>query len=703
MPRSLISTALLGLLTGLSFGQTVTSSATAPANDIITSSPVGGIDTALFDEDSNPNHSRGQLFTLPEGESYQINSITLRKSNAQTYLNDTLTMLLFEGTADQWTSGTGHDFDIDGSDYLVDTTVTLLHTEAFTLSETYNNNDFVTFEFATPIIITEGTDFGFFMTYDQGEGTENRFRHRENGSGGGRLSITETAHGSTAEGSRRIHFYVGGSIIDTGISNSSIAASEELIVAGNSVDVSVTFDTTADTASLSTPAGPVDLFTIDATDDTPGDGVVVISDSPTDSFLYEITVTKAGEEDESTSVQVLVANPENEAPDNAFSTALKADAPLFYYRFEEDSTAGFLYDSSGNGHHTSDFTDTLTLGDGPGGMQNAALFNQSSILIPAASNMGASFTATMVVNSAVLATAGNQNYISMTDGELIGRSLFYSGNGQLRTFISGAQTNSPGSTVLHDDTSCLFHFVFDTDPDDNPATVEQEVRYYVNGELQGGSFTLPNSVDQNIGNWVIGAHKGRTFNFVQGWMDETAIYATAMTDAQIAAHATAFFAAADPLLGFATDLDSADWGNPVTLTWKISDQATAVTINGIAQTFDGGGLYTTVVNPTADTTYSLEVTGPGGPFIKTVDVTVVGGPPAAPQITSISTDGANPPNITLEITGEPNTTYLIKASTDLNDGFIFEMADDALTDDSGQLSITFPTVSQTRFFRVETP
>ncbi|MEN8870759.1 MAG: LamG-like jellyroll fold domain-containing protein [Akkermansiaceae bacterium] len=701
-------TVFLGLFSHLASAQSVLIATTAPENNIVDSSPIGVIDTALFDEDANANHSRGQLFTLPDEDQIELSAITLRKSTAQSYANDTLTMRIFQGTQDQWDSGTGHETAVDGDDYLVDTTVTLLHTETFTLNSAINNNDFVTFEFASPIVINGGTDFGFFMTYDQVNGTENRFRHRENGTGGGRLSITSSNHGTTADTSRRIHYYIQGTIIDSGIQNPTITTSATLIEAGGSVDVNVTFDRNADTATLSTSSGLVDLFAVDATDDVPGNGMVLVTDNPTSTISYDVLLTKEGEEDERVSAEVLVVDPSTEAPDNLFSSAIKVDAPLFYYRFEERADSNFLFDSSGNGHHSTEFSDSLTLGGGTGGMQNAAQFANSSILVPATSNMGASFTATAVVNSNVFEAGVLQGIFSMLDANFVGRSIVYTTtNERFGTFIDGVANLSSTEVTPSNDTSCLIHFVFNADPDDDPATTDSAVSFYLNGELAGGA-TLPlaNAVAENNGQWVIGSHKNRTSQYFQGFIDEAAIFESALSGEQITAHATAFFAAADPLLGFVSDITMIDFDDPlsptsVNFSWKISDTATAVTINGIAQVIDGGGIYTSTFNPKSDQTYTIEVTGPNGPFTQSIDITVVGVPPGPPSIASISADRASPPNITLVILGTPNTTYIVKASADLNDDFPTEMVDEVATDESGVATVTFPTLTAFPFFRVE--
>lgn len=200
---------------------TITTSATAPTTDIISSSATGSTDTSLFDEGADPNHARGQLFALPDGSgtSYEVSSITVKKSTDQSFVNDTLTLRIFEGNQGQWDAGTGHDTPTDGSDYYVDTTVTPLYAESYILNGTLTDNDYITFELATPITVNEDSDFGFFMTYDQGSGTEDRFQHREHTSGAGRLSIATGNHSTS--GTRKVVYYVEGT--PTGVPSSVLA------------------------------------------------------------------------------------------------------------------------------------------------------------------------------------------------------------------------------------------------------------------------------------------------------------------------------------------------------------------------------------------------------------------------------------------------------------------------------------------------
>ena len=204
----------------------VTVSSTAPVDDILSSNNSGGTWTNLFDEDRSEDHARGQLFSLPDGVAggYEITAITVNKNGNQTFSNDTLTMRLFEGTQMQWDSGSGHDTSTDGSNYYVGTTVSPIHTEAFTLNGTINNGQYVTFQFTTPVIVNEDSNFGFLMTYDEstdGEGgtSPDFFKYNE-GSTGGRISITTSDHRVS---SRHIRYLVSGHPIDADTDNDGLS------------------------------------------------------------------------------------------------------------------------------------------------------------------------------------------------------------------------------------------------------------------------------------------------------------------------------------------------------------------------------------------------------------------------------------------------------------------------------------------------
>lgn len=489
----------------------------------------------------------------------------------------------------------------------------------------------------------------------------------------------------------------------------TITASAELIGVGDSVDLDITFDTAADTAELVAPSGTVDLVALDngsGGDVVAGDGQVTYIDSPTSSFNYEVETTKAGEVDLSAAVEVVVLDPAS-VPSNVFSTAILADSPLFYYRFEEPVGSGFLTDVSGNGNHVGSIEGDFTQGEEPGGMQLAGRSElTAAVEVPASSEMSASFTFTTVLNADDINGVFLRNVLAMTNGDGVGRSiLYYSSNG-FETFISGAGGGAGGGVALSDagavpfGISCLIHLVFDADPDEDPLTDDQELRLFVNGQPYGTPAVV-GAVGANLGNWVLCSNKNLGNQSHVGWIDEAAVFESELSEAQIAAHGAAFFAAADPLLGFVSQSSEVELGDTVVLDWKISDQVTSVEIDGVPQTISGGGLYSTSFsNLTEDTTYAIEVFFAGGSVTSLVDVTVLA-PPLPPEITSISTDTAIPPNVTIEALGSPNTIYELRASADLEDDFL-EFIGLITTDGTGVGTMTFLGVGTKEFYRLET-
>ena len=494
----------------------------------------------------------------------------------------------------------------------------------------------------------------------------------------------------------------------------TIATSASVYDLDDLVDFDITFDPSAETATLVTPTGNVDLLAIDSSDANPGDGQVVFQEAPAlDITSYEVIATRMDVADLSAATEILVIDPSNEAPDNAFSTAIKADSPLFYYRFEDLMDSGaegapetiFVRDSSGNAFHVG--ADGLQGGvsviQGPAGMQNAASFAGNNtgargILVPATSQLSESYSFVAVLNVIDLTTGNPRHLLSMQSETLGGTTgaqvLQWLSN--FRTSLEAPAQSLTEAQVLPSNTSCLIHAVFTADEVDGGG----EIAFYINGEAVGTPVTVT-TVPNNNGNWILGAtdifQDPSWFNF----MDETAIFETALTAEQIAAHSTAFFTAADPFLGFRADTNVIDFGESVELFWKVSDAVTAVTING--SPVDGsaaGGVFSTTFSPNENMTYTIEVTGPDGVISSsTVNVTVIPPifEPIDPMITSFTQNGTT---FVIEFLGNPNTTYELVTSPDLVNGFdgLAILNDD--TDDDGVGSFSFPLIETKQFYRI---
>ena len=444
-----------------------------------------------------------------------------------------------------------------------------------------------------------------------------------------------------------------------------------IIELGDAVDLDITFDTSAESAELTSPSGvSVDLLAIDANDSAPNDGIVTVSQSPTERTTFTIVTMRSDSPDQSASSEILVADPSSEAPDNAFSLAIAADSPLFYYRYEDDVTSDLLLDSSGNGNHTSDITNFGSLvslaSPNPGGMQNAADFTlNTSILVPATSEVSESFTLMTMMNLINPQVGGT--IFSIADGTGTGDPILTYAPAGFTSALGGELNSISSPTPLVANNSCLIHMVFTANPD--PAIEGGELALFINGVAEGTPITLP-SFPANEGNWIIASNPILGSNSYRDFLDETAAFESALTQAQITAHVDAFFTAADPFLGFSSDTNEISQGDSVQFTWKVSDQATAVTING--EPVEGnveGGIFTASFSPTITTDFVIEVTGPDGPLTSTQNVVVL-----VPDnidtpitITSCSADNATPPNVVIEFIGAPDTTYQVLSSSNLVD------------------------------------
>ncbi|MGD9420344.1 MAG: sulfatase-like hydrolase/transferase [Verrucomicrobiota bacterium JB025] len=199
---------VIRLIAGVS--TSVTISSVAPTTGIIAANNTGTTFSKIFDEDASANHARGQLFHLPNVASggYQITGITVHKNGNQTFSSDTLTVRIFAGTRADWDSGSGHDSATDGNDYYVDTNITELHAEAFTVNGLIDDNSYVTLEFSTPVVVADDSDLGFLLTYDASASSSPDFFQYNEGETSGRIQVTTTEH-STADTRHMRHFVLG--------------------------------------------------------------------------------------------------------------------------------------------------------------------------------------------------------------------------------------------------------------------------------------------------------------------------------------------------------------------------------------------------------------------------------------------------------------------------------------------------------------
>ena len=437
----------------------------------------------------------------------------------------------------------------------------------------------------------------------------------------------------------------------------TITASTQVIAPAGTVDLTITFDPAADTAELTDSLGSpaTDLIALDGD----ADGVVALTGlTPAATLNYTVTSTNTADTKDVTARVGVFTEPS----DNAFTTALLADSPEFFYRFEEPVDALFLYDSSGNDHHTTAILGEsgLTQGVSEGGIgQGARLDGSVRIQSPSTSNWNQDFSLALVVSvDDVLSGQGliSKDRDNIGIGGIQGRGVL-----GLRTDPNALHTNigdgvgveDTSGNLLPNDIRCLVHMTYDDSAN--------EVSYYVNGALWSTVSKTVN--DDHTGPWNIagGANQGKTTGHLDGIMDEAALFIKTLTAGEITAHYNAFLAAGDPLMGGNIDIDSFRAGESVTVTYKLSDNATGVTLGGVAQSLTSG-LNVATIQPLADGTVELVVSGPGGPYVESFNVSVIQ-PQMSIAIDSVSPGGSSAFTVTVD---NELLEYRLLRNTDLS-------------------------------------
>lgn len=206
---------------------------------------------------------------------------------------------------------------------------------------------------------------------------------------------------------------------------------------------------------------------------------------------------------------------------DAYAALVKADKPVAYYRFEDAAGASEAADSSGNARG-SVAVNGVTFGH-PGRHGSAAFFTgdlQSYVNLPFLLDpgSGSAFSIEVWTNSPLFTTGAEAVLVAQKDEGGTGRSLVYyagSGNDQFGSFLKGAQRVGTEFITVEDNT--WYHVVLTYSPDDFT------LRFYVNGVPLGESV-LDSHPESSTGGWVIGSHKGNAGQFVNGLIDEVAIY-----------------------------------------------------------------------------------------------------------------------------------------------------------------------------------
>jgi hypothetical protein len=382
-------------------------------------------------------------------------------------------------------------------------------------------------------------------------------------------------------------------------------------------------------------------------------GTLVIDPGPATTTTYTATASITG----ATASAVDTATVTVGGPATSYPAVILAADPVAYYRFEENPGSTTFYDSSGNGNHSVSVTGTITRAV-PGPLGTCADFNNDATLTtPVTLNPQdpdgddepgdldpdgvEGWSLEILMRPEVAARAsGPQNMFSNQDASGLGRSMLYLGtNGRLNSFAGNLASPNSLATVntntragdldwSHTVLTCTLNSPENT----------YTLRFYLNGTLVAEQVMqttagVPVAPESSIGRWVIGSHKIRQAGlFFDGLLDEAAIYDRALSPTEITAHHQAFLATASgPLL-----LDGSlriVRGQGGTLRFATGGGSSTATIDQGIGPVPTGTAGSIPINPTANTTYTLDVDGQTLTFsVQVID---------AARITAVGTDNGS--------------------------------------------------------------
>ena len=308
----------------------------------------------------------------------------------------------------------------------------------------------------------------------------------------------------------------------------------------------------------------------------------------------------------------------------SYEETVLADSPVGYYRLEESAGSSQVYDSSGNGNHSTQISGSPTPGVTGAIGRAIGMNNNESVYVGV--NLDPSLTDWTIegivrpdfesVNQQQLTLWSNAN------GTGVGRSDLYllDGSQEIRSFVGGQSSPDGEGATLYNATpipnDCWSHAVLTATRDEDDTYT---LRFYLDGVLDGEqSGIAPEAAD---GDWVFGSHKNRNGGqFFNGPMDEMAIYDSALSETRIQAHFNTLLSESDQGLSFIASSNVISPGESVDLIAKVGAAATAASIdNGVAASVPLGAATAYPVSPTSTTTYTLDVDG----VQKSVTVTVV--------------------------------------------------------------------------------
>lgn len=217
----------------------------------------------------------------------------------------------------------------------------------------------------------------------------------------------------------------------------------------------------------------------------------------------------------------------------SYSSEVLADSPLIYWRLGEGSGTTAV-DASGNAHDgTYNNTPTLAVGGALAGDSDTAVTftSASSEDVRVASFAGLNIT-TFTLEAWVKTTGSNQAILGRQGGTSVPYSMFVDASGFLQIVIrtsgtSGTNYSDTSGTVIND--GAWHHIAVVRD-----AATSNTVYFYIDGVQKS---SVASTATPNTGTSVGFAAASRgTTPFLNGSIDEAALYTTAVSATRITAH-----------------------------------------------------------------------------------------------------------------------------------------------------------------------
>lgn len=217
---------------------------------------------------------------------------------------------------------------------------------------------------------------------------------------------------------------------------------------------------------------------------------------------------------------------------DAYSTRVLADAPLAYWRLDEQS-GSVASDATGHGHAAT-YGDNCALGEtGALGSGTALRFDNPTCLL----DMGDAFafpeTAPYSIELWVLLSSADGDNRTIYDRDTLtdpheGYNLYYSAQFLLFSrYSAGAEVGYAGSNTPPT-LGQFAHLVATYDG--------TRARLYVNAELAPTSSASPEPAGTGAGRLVFGRTARATTSSFDGFLDEIAIYDRALYDQEVSSH-----------------------------------------------------------------------------------------------------------------------------------------------------------------------